>query len=342
MSSFDCAAVAVGKGPSAMKISRRQFLDLAAGTAVLLHGSRDASAQGYPKRPVLLSVGLSPGGGTDLVARLVADWLSRRFGHPFVVEIRTGMGGNLSIDKVLKSPPDGYTLLFAAPNTTIGASLYKKLPFDFRRDSVPIAFVMRFPNVMVASPSLPVRSVQEFIDYAKAYPGKISFASSGNGTSLHLSGAMFSLLTNIDMTHVPYRGSHAAYPDLISGRVHVMFDNITIALEMARSGKVRALGVTSAARWSSVPEIPAIAETVPGFEAMVWYGIVAPRGTPSDVVLTLNKAMTEAFSDPAFVSRLAETGGLPMSMTPQEFEKFIGDDIERWRKVVDFAGAWIE
>lgn len=325
-----------------MKITRRQFLDLTAGAVVLFPGPWQAWAQTYPVRPVILSVGLAAGGGTDLVARLVAEWLSRRLGQPFVVENRTGMGGNLSIERVLKSPPDGYTLLFAAPNSTIGASLYKKLPFDFRRESIPVAFVMRFPNVMVVSPSLPVQSVQEFIDYAKAHPGKLSFASSGHGTSLHLSGAMFSLMTNIDMTHVPYRGSHAAYPDLIGGRVHVMFDNITIALEMARSGKVRALGVTSAARWDAVPEIPAIAETVPGFEAMVWYGIVAPRGTPPDVVLTLHKAVTEAFSDPKFVASLAETGGVPISMTPQQFEKFIDEDIERWRKVVDFAGAWIE
>jgi tripartite-type tricarboxylate transporter receptor subunit TctC len=325
-----------------MTISRRQFLDLTAGSIVVFSGPWEAWAQTYPARPVLVSVGLAAGGGTDLVARLVAEWLSRRLGQPFVVENRTGMGGNLSIERVLKSAPDGYTLLFAAPNSTIGASLYKKLPFDFRRESTPVAFVMHFPNVMVVSPSLPVQSVQEFIDYAKAYPGKLSFASSGHGTSLHLSGALFSLMTNIDMAHVPYRGSHAAYPDLISGRVHVMFDNITIALAMARSGKVRALGVTSAGRWDSAPEIPAIIETVPGFEAMVWYGIVAPGGTPPDVVQTLNKAVTEALRDPVFVARLADTGGVPISMTPQQFEKFIYEDIERWRKVVNFAGAWIE
>jgi tripartite-type tricarboxylate transporter receptor subunit TctC len=323
-----------------MTLTRRHFLDLTAGAVALIPGL--SWAQTYPARPVLLSVGLAAGGGTDLVARLVAEWLSRRLGQQFIVENRTGMGGNLSIEKVLKSPPDGYTLLFAAPSSTIGASLYKNLPFDFRRDSVAIASVMRFPNVMVVSPSLPVKSVEEFIAYAKAYSGTLSFASSGHGTSLHLCGAMFSQMTDIKMTHVPYRGSHAAYPDLMEGRVHVMFDNITIALEMARSGKVRALGVTSAARWKPATEIPAIAETVPGFEAMVWYGIVAPRGTPQDVVLTLNKAVTEAFGDPAFVARLAETGGLPTSMTPQEFEKFIDDDTEKWRHVVNLAGITTE
>jgi tripartite-type tricarboxylate transporter receptor subunit TctC len=322
--------------------SRRRFLNLAAGSVFLVGKSWQAWAQTYPVRPVIISVGLAAGGGTDLVARLVADWLSQRFGQPFVVENRTGMGGNLSIDRVLKSAPDGYTLLFAAPNATIGASLYKKLPFDFRRDAAPVASVMRFPNVMVVPSSLPIESVQEFIDYAKRYPGKLSYASSGHGTSLHLSGAMFSLMTNIDMIHIPYRGSHAAYPDLIEGRVHVMFDNITIALQMARSGKVRALGVTSAKRWEKAPDIPAIAETVPGFEAMVWYGIAAPKRTPPDIVLTLNKAVTEAFSDDDFLARLADTGGLPMPMTPEQFEKFIDEDIERWRKVVDFAAAWIE
>ena len=325
-----------------MKECRRRFLNLAAGSVFLVGEPWKAWAQAYPARPVIISVGLAAGGGTDLVARLVADWLSRRFGQPFIVENRTGMGGNLSTERVLKSAPDGYTLLFAAPNTTIGASLYRKLPFDFRRDAAPVASVMRFPNVMVVPSSLPVKSVQEFIDYARRYPGKLSYASSGHGTSLHLSGAMFSLMTKIDMIHVPYRGSHAAYPDLIEGRVHVMFDNITIALPMAREGKVRALGVTSARRWDSVPEIPSIAETVPGFEAMVWYGIVAPRRTPSDVVLSLNKAVTEAFNDADFLARLADTGGQPISMTPEQFEKFIDEDIERWRKVVDFAGAWID
>jgi tripartite-type tricarboxylate transporter receptor subunit TctC len=325
-----------------MKFTRRQVLDLTAGAAFVLPGALPAWAQTYPARTVLLSVGFAAGGGTDLVARLVAEWLSRRLGQQFFVENTTGMGGNLSIEKVLRSPADGYTLLFATPSSTIGASLYRKLPFNFRRDFVAVAFVMRFPNVMVISPSLPVQSVREFIHYAKALPGKVSYASSGPGTSLHLSAAMFCQAANIEMTHVPYRGSHAAYPDLIAGRVQVMFDNITIAMEMVRSGKVRALGVSSPARWDSVPELPAIAETVPGFEAMVWYGIVAPKGTPSDVVLTLNKALTEALSDPQFVARLAATSGQPVSMTPQQFEKFIDDDIDKWRKVVDFAKAWID
>jgi tripartite-type tricarboxylate transporter receptor subunit TctC len=327
-----------------MHVTRRQILDLTAGAAAagVLFAPPAVRAETYPARPVLISVGLAAGGGTDLVARLMAEWLSRRLGQPFIVENRTGMGGNLSIEKVLRSPPDGYTLLFAAPNTTIGASLYKKLPFDFRNESAAVAFVMRFPNVMVVSPTLPVKSVQEFIDYAGSHRGTLSYASSGHGTSLHLSGAMFGQMTKIDMTHVPYRGSHAAYPDLISGRVHLMFDNITIALEMARSGQVRALGVTSPTRWNATPELPAIAETVPGYEAMVWYGLVAPKGTPPEVVSTLNRAVAEAIGDPAFVARLAETGGAPLAMTPGDFQKFINDDIERWRRVVTLAGASID
>lgn len=325
-----------------MTTTRRECLRLAAGAGLFLSAPWVARAHAYPERPVVMSVGFAAGGGTDLVARLLAEWLSQRLGQPFMVENRTGMGGNLSIEKVLKSPADGYTLLFATPATTIGASLYKKLPFDFRRDAVPVAFVMQFPNVMVVPASMPVQSVQEFVDYARAFPGKLSFASSGHGTSLHMAGAMFSQMAGVDMTHVPYRGSHAAYPDLISGRVHVMFDNITIALQMARAGKVRALGVTSPGRWESVPDMPALAETLPGYEAMVWYGLVAPKDTPPGVVATLNQAVTAALSDPALLARLADTGGLPRTMAPQEFAKFLADDAERWRKVVQTAGASVE
>jgi tripartite-type tricarboxylate transporter receptor subunit TctC len=324
-----------------MRVTRRGFLPLAAG-ATGLFVARGASAQPYPSRPVRLVVGFAAGGGTDLVARMMAEWLSRHFAQQFVVENRTGMSGNLATETVLRSPPDGHTLLFTGSNSTIGTSLYRKLAFDFRRDSVPVAFVMRFPNLMVVPSSLPVRSVREFIDYARGYPGKLSLASSGIGTTLHLAGEMFSQMTRIEMIHIPYRGSAAAYPDLISGRVHVLFDNITSGLEMARSGKVRALGVTSAARWAPVAEIPAISETVAGFEAMVWYGIVAPTGTPPEVVAALNKAVSAALNDPALAARLAETGGLPASMTPQELSRFIDDDIERWRKVVNFAGITVD
>jgi tripartite-type tricarboxylate transporter receptor subunit TctC len=322
-----------------MTITRRRFLPLMTGIVALLPGPRTARANTYPARPVVLSVGFAAGGGTDLTARLVAQWLSQRLGQQFVVENRTGMGGNLSIEAGLKAAPDGYTLLFVGPNSTIGASLYRDLPFDFRRDAAPVAFVMQFPNVMLVSPNLPARSVREFLEYAKASPGQLSFASSGHGTSLHVCGALFNEMTGINLVHVPYRGAAAAYPDLISGRVHVLFDNITSAMEMARSGQVRALAVTSATRWDTVPDMPAVAETVPGFEAMVWYGIVAPRGTPSGVVRTLNEAINAALADAGFAARLAELGGRPKAMTPPEFEAFINDDTEKWRKVLASAGA---
>jgi tripartite-type tricarboxylate transporter receptor subunit TctC len=233
-------------------------------------------------------------------------------------------------------------LLFVGPNSTIGASLYKKLPFDFLRDAEPVAFIMDFPNILVVSPTLPVHSVGELVAYAKNSPGKLSYASSGYGTSLHLAGALFNMMAGTDMTHVPYRGSAAAYPDLISGRVHALFDNITSALPMVQSGKVRALGVTSAARWRAVPDLPSIAETLPGYEAMVWYGLAAPKGTAPEIVEMLNKAVNEAFADPTFVARLAASGGYPTAMSSQKFGKFIADDAEKWRKVVDTAGLSME
>lgn len=320
----------------------RKSLCLGAAALALFASACAAQAQSYPARPIRLVVGFAAGGGTDLIARMIGEWLARKLGQQVVVENRTGSSGNLAIEAVVKSPPDGYTLLFTGPNSTIGASLYKKLPFDFRQDVAPVAFVMRLPNLMLVAPSLPVQSVQDFIGYARNSPGQLSLASSGLGTTLHLSGEMFKAMTRVDMTHIPYRGGAAAYADLITGRVHVMFDNITSGLEMARSGKVRALGVTSATRWDASPEIPAVAETVPGFEAMVWYGIVAPKGTPSEVVETLNEAVNSAFSDAAFMTRLSETGGKPIAMTPKEFERFLAEDTERWRKVVNFAGASIE
>lgn len=322
-----------------MTFRRSLFGALAATALSLCIWPAHAQPQTYPARPLRLVVGFAAGGGTDLIARMIGEWLGRALGQQVVIENRTGMSGNLAIDSAAKSQPDGYTLLFTGPNSTIGASLYRKLPFDFRQDIAPVAFVMRLPNLMLVAPSLPVSSVQEFIDYAKASPGKLSLASSGIGTTLHLSGEMFKAMTHTEMTHVPYRGGAAAYADLISGRVHVMFDNITSGLEMARSGKVKALGVTSAQRWDSSPEIPAVAETVPGFEAMVWYGIGVPKGTPGEVIGTLNRALNSAIRDPEFVGRLSETGGKPLAMTPAEFGRFLDEDIERWRKVVTFAGV---
>jgi tripartite-type tricarboxylate transporter receptor subunit TctC len=314
---------------------------LAAG-AVVPAQSGVARAQAYPSRPVHLIVGLAAGGGTDAVARIMAERLSEHFGQQFVVENRTGMAGNLANQFVVSAPPDGHTLSFSGAASTISSVLYKTLPFDFQRDFAPVGGVMRFPNLMVVPPSLPVRTVQEFIDYAKARPGQLSMASSGIGASPHLSGELFKFMTKIEMVHVPYRGSAAIYPDLMAGNVHVLFDNLAGSIGLARAGKLRALAVTTAKRWEALPDIPAIAETVPGYEVNVWYGIFAPRNTPPDVIATLNKAIGVALTDPKVTARFAEVGGLPMPMSPAELAKYVADDTEKWRKVVEFAGVKLE
>lgn len=325
-----------------MNFSRRNVLQMAAVPAGAVVFSQPVRAFDYPVRSVRVVVGLAAGGGTDVVARIVADQLSQQLGQQFVVENRTGMGGNLANQAVINAAPDGYTLLFTGPNSTISTSLYKKLPFDFQRDTAPVAGVMRFPNLMVVPPSLPVKTVQEFIDYAKSNPGKLFMASSGNGTSVHLSGEMFKAMTKIDMVHVPYRGSAAAYPDLMTGKVQVLFDNITGVIGLARSGKVNALGVTTARRWPSLPNIPAIAETVRGFEATIWYGIFAPNGTPPNIVDTLNMAINRALIDDKLLKRFEEVEGLPMPMRPDELREFVKQDTEKWRKAVEFAGISID
>jgi tripartite-type tricarboxylate transporter receptor subunit TctC len=303
---------------------------------------RAVRAADYPVRPVRLVVGLAAGGGTDAVARIVAEKLSEQLGQRFIVENRTGLGGNLANEAVINSVPDGYTLLFTGSNSTISMSAYKKLPFNFQRDTVPVAGIMRFPNLMVVPTSLPVTTVQEFIDYAKANPGKLSMASSGNGTSVHLSGEMFKAMTKIDMVHVPYRGAAAAYPDLMTGKVHVLFDNVTGVIEAARSGQLRALGVTTPTRWPLLPDVPAIAETVPGFEATIWYGMFAPKGTPPQIIDVLNSAVNAALADRNLLARFEALQGLPMPMSSRELGEFIGDDVQRWRRAVEFAGVSIE
>jgi len=311
------------------------LLSLAAGVA-------PSSAADYPNRPVHWLIGFAAGGPVDIVARIMSQWLSDRFGQQFIVENRTGSGGNIAAAAAISSPPDGYTLLFVAPNNAISTSLYKKLPFDFIRDTVPVASIMQLTNMLVVSNAMPVKTVQEFIDYCKANPGKVSYASSGNGTSVHMSAELFKAMTKIDMVHVPYRGSALAFPDIISDKVQLIFDNLPSALEQARGGSVRALGVTSPQRWPSVPDVPAIAETVPGFESVGFYGISAPKGTPPEIVEILNKAVGEALKDPKLVARLAEIGGIPKPMTPAEFGKLVSDETEKWRKVVEFAGVSVD
>jgi tripartite-type tricarboxylate transporter receptor subunit TctC len=301
-----------------------------------------SSAADYPNRPVRWLIGFAAGGPVDIVARIMSQWLSEHLGQQFVVENRAGSGGNLAAAAAINSSPDGYTLLFVAPNNAISTSLYKHLTYDFIRDTVPVASIMQLTNMLVVSNAMPVKTVQEFIDYCKANPGKVSYASSGYGTSVHMSGELFKAITKIEMVHVPYRGSAIAFPDIISNKVQLIFDNLPSALEQSRAGTVRALGVTSPQRWPGVPDIPAIAETVPGFESVGFYGISAPKGTPPEIVDLLNKAVGEALKDPKLVARLTDIGGIPKPMTPAEFGKLISDETEKWRKVVEFAGVSVD
>lgn len=323
-----------------LRILRNGFFGL-----VFLFGLFSASppaAAAYPDRPVHWLIGFSAGGPVDIVARIMAQALSDRLGQQFIVENRTGSGGNIAAAAAINSPADGYTLLFVAPNNAISTSLYKKLPFEFLRDTTPVASIMQLTNMLVVSNAFPAKTVQEFIDYCKANPGKISFASSGNGTSVHMSAELFKAMTKCDMIHVPYRGSAIAFPDIISNKVQLIFDNLPSALEQSRGGTVRALGVTSPQRWPSVPDVPAIAETVPGFEAVGFYGISAPKGTPSEVIEILNKAVGDALKDPKVIARLTENGGIPKPMTPAEFGKLVADETEKWKKVVEFAGVSVD
>src|ERR1700748_95008 len=305
-------------------------------------GITPSSAGDYPNRPVHWLVGFAAGGPVDLVARIMSQWLSDHLGQQFVVENRAGSGGNIAAAAAINATPDGYTILFDAPNNAISASLYKHLSYDFIRDTVPVASIMQLANMLVVSKDMPVKNVQEFIDYCKANPGKVSYASSGYGTSVHMSGELFKAMTHVEMVHVPYRGSAIAFPDIISNKVQLIFDNLPTALEQARAGNVRALGVTSPQRWPGVPDIPAIAETVPGFESVGFYGISAPKGTPPEVIDILNKAVNEALQDPKLVAKLTEIGGIPKPMTPAEFGKLVSDETEKWRKVVEFAGVSVD
>jgi tripartite-type tricarboxylate transporter receptor subunit TctC len=299
-------------------------------------------AADYPNRPVHWLNGFAPGGPVDTIARIMAQFLSDRLGQQFVVENRPGSGGNIAAAAAIAATADGYTLLFSGANNAISVSLYKKLPFDFMRDTVPVAIFTEVPNLLVVSNAMPVKSVQDLVDYCKKNPGKISFASSGNGTTVHMSAELFKAMTGCEMVHVPYRGSALAFPDVISDKVQLIFDNLPTALAQARGGSVRALGVTSKERWPGLPDIPAIAETVPGFESMVFYGMSAPKGTPPEIVGILNKAVNDVLDDPKLKARLAELGGVPMPMTPEAYGALIAAETERWRKVVAFAGVSVE
>jgi tripartite-type tricarboxylate transporter receptor subunit TctC len=300
------------------------------------------AADKYPSKPVHFVVGFAAGGPNDIVARIFGEWLSDHLGQQFVIENRVGSGGMIAANAVINSPADGYTILFVAPNNAIGTTLYKSLPFIFLRDTAPVAGMMRLTNVMVVPPSLPVRSAAEFIAYAKANPGKLSYASSGNGTSVHMSAELFKAMAHLDMVHVPYRGSSAAYPDLMTGKVHVLFDNLPGSIEFVRTGQLRALGVTTAKRSDALPDVPAIGEILPGYEASVWYGVAAPRDTPAEAIEVLNKAFTAALADRKMQARIADLGGTPMPMSPAEFGKLVADETEKWGAVVKSAGLSVE
>jgi tripartite-type tricarboxylate transporter receptor subunit TctC len=315
---------------------------LGAACVLRLAAPMPSQAGDYPDRPVRFINGFAAGGPVDTVARIMAQALSDRLGQQFVVENRPGSGGNIATGVAINATPDGYTVLFSGANNAISASLYKHLNFDFMRDTVPVAMFTQVPNMMVVSKAMPVKTVQEFIDYCKANPGKISFSSSGNGTTVHMAGELFKARTKCDMVHVPYRGSALAIPDLISNKVQVMFDNLPTALEQVRGDNLRGLGVTSAQRWPSVPDVPAIAETVPGYETSVFYGMSAPKGTPPEVIATLNKAVNEVLKDPKLIARFADIGGVPKPMTSEEYGKLIAAETEKWRKVVEFAGVSVD
>jgi tripartite-type tricarboxylate transporter receptor subunit TctC len=326
-------------GRSMVGVLRAALLGL---ISLLWYGTAPTFAGDYPNRPVHFINGFAPGGPVDTTARIMGQWLSDRLGQQVIIENRTGSGGNIAAAAAISSPADGYALLFVGANNAISTSLYKHLPFDFQRDTVPVASFMQVPNMLVVANAMPVKSVQELIDYCKANPGKISYASSGNGTSVHMTAELFKAVTKCDMLHVPYRGSALAYPDVISNKVQLIFDNLPSALEQAKGGTVRALGVSSAKRWPGVPDVPAIAETVPGFDATVFYGMSAPKGTPQDVIDLLNKAVNEALQDPKLVARLSELGGVPKPMSPAEFGKYMAEESEKWRKVVEFAGVSVD
>ncbi len=301
-----------------------------------------AAADAYPSRAIRWVVPYPPGGTTDILARIIAQRLTERLGHQVLIDNRSGAGNNIGTEIAIKAAPDGYTFLLVNPANAINATLYTNLSFNFLRDMAPVAGLVRVPNVMEVTMSLPVKSVAEFIAYAKARPGKVILASSGSGTSVHLSGELFKNMTGIDLTHVPYKGAGPALPDLIGGQVHVMFDNMPSSIEYIRAGRLRALGVTTAKRSAQLPNVPAVAETVPGYEASAWFGMGAPKGTPADVVAKLNREINDALADPKMKARLAELGGEPIPGTPADFWKIHTYETEKWAKVVRISGAKVE
>jgi tripartite-type tricarboxylate transporter receptor subunit TctC len=321
-----------------MNLPRRKFLHLAAGAAALPFAPHIARAQVYPTRPVRLIVPLAPGGATDIVARLMGQWLSERLGQPFIIENRPGAGGNIGTDTVVKARPDGYTILMASTTNAINATLYDKLSFNFIRDIAPVATISRNTLVMVVHPSLPAKTVPEFIAYAKANPRKLNMASPGNGSPNHVSGELFKMMTGVDMVHVPYRSGGPALTDLLGGQMQVMFPAIVSSIEYIRADRLRALAVTAATRSDELPDIPTVAEFVPGYDASNWFGVAAPKATPAETVEKLNEEINAGLADPKIKARLAELAAMVLAGSPAAFGKLIAEDTEKWAKVVKSAG----
>jgi tripartite-type tricarboxylate transporter receptor subunit TctC len=320
-----------------MKFPRRQFLHLAAAVAALPAVTRVARAQAYPTRPVRWIVGAPPGGALDIVARLMGQWLSERLGQPFIIENRPGAASNLATEVVVRAAPDGHTLLLVATASAINATLYDKLSYNFIRDIAPIAPISREPNVMVVNPSVPANSVSEFIAYAKSNPGKINMASSGIGTTQHVAGELFKIMTGVDLVHVPYRGGAPALTDLIGGQVQVMFAFTSSSIEYVRATKLRSLAVTTSMRLEVLPDIPTVGEFVPGYEASGFFGVGAPKNTPAAIVDKLNREINAAIADPKIRARLADLGSVAFSGSPADFGKLIAAETEKWGKVIRAA-----
>ena len=325
-----------------MKLPRRNFLHLAAGAAALPIVSASARAQAYPSRPVRIIVPFAAGGIGDIHARLMGQWLLERLGQPFIIENRPGAGSNIGTEAVVKSPPDGYTLLLASSTNAINATLYDKLSFNFIRDIAPVATISRNTFVMVAHPSMPAKSVPEFIAYAKANPGKINIASAGTGSAGHVFGELFKMMTGINTVHVPYRGAAPALADLVAGQVQAYFAPTAASIEYIRAGKLRALAVTTATRSEALPDIPAVNEFVPGYEASGWSGFGSPKGTPTEVIDKLNKEINAGLADPKIKAQLADLGSPALAGLPADFSRLIAADTEKWAKVIKFAGIKAE
>ena len=321
-----------------MKLPRRNFLQLAASAAALPAVSRFAWAQAYPSRPVRLIAPVAPAGASDITARLMGQWLSERLGQSFVIENRPGGGNNIGTEAVVRAPADGYTLLMAATPNAVNATLYDKLSFNFLRDIAPVASVIRAPYVIAVNPTVAAKTIPELIAYAKANPGKLSMGSTGTGSGAHMAGELFKMMAGVDMVHVPYRGGGAGLTDLLGGQVQVMFVSTVSSIEHIKTGRLRALAVTTATRSDEMPDIPTVGEFVLGYEASAWFGVGAPNNTPSQIIDKLNEAINAGLADPKIKARLADLGGTPLVGSPAEFGKLIADETEKWGKVVKFTG----